>query len=101
MARGRKAQQTVLPPFRRRQVDPQTVAGRVAEHQFFVERNVVTSMEVVMDQIDRYLNTVASALPDEQKEDIIRELSEDIRSEIEDRENQAGRSLNEAELRAV
>ena len=54
-----------------------------------------------MDQIDRYLKTVASALPDEQREDIIRELSEDIHSEIEDREKQAGRSLSEAELHAV
>ena len=54
-----------------------------------------------MDQIERYLKTVASALPDEQKEDIIRELSEDIRSEIDDRENHAGRSLSEAELQAV
>ena len=40
--------------------------------------------------VDRYLKAVAKALPEAQREDIIRELSEDIRSEIEDKQNDLG-----------
>ena len=50
-----------------------------------------------MDAVKRYLKTVASALPEEQRDDIIRELSEDIHSEIVEKENAAGRFLSEAE----
>ena len=50
-----------------------------------------------MDLIDRYLKAVAKALPEEQKEDIIGELTEDIRSEMEDQQKGLGRSLTEAE----
>jgi hypothetical protein len=35
-----------------------------------------------MDLVDRYLQTVAKALPEAQREDIIRELSEDIRHDF-------------------
>jgi hypothetical protein len=50
-----------------------------------------------MDQVDRYVKAVAKALPEEQREDISNELTEDIRSEIEDRERELGRELTEAE----
>ena len=50
-----------------------------------------------MELVDRYLKTVGSYLPKAQKDDIIRELSEDIRSEIEDKETELGRPLTEAE----
>ena len=54
-----------------------------------------------MDLVDRYLKAVAKALPEAQREDIIRELSEDIRSEMEDKQSELGRPLTEAEQEAV
>ena len=54
-----------------------------------------------MDLVDRYLRAVAKALPEAQREDIIRELSEDIRSEMEEREEGLGRPLTEAEQQSV
>jgi hypothetical protein len=44
-----------------------------------------------MELLDRYLKAVSKGLPEEQRADIINELSEDIRSEMEDQEaNSAG-----------
>jgi len=54
-----------------------------------------------MDLVDRYLKAVAKALPEAQREDIVRELSEDIRSEMEDKQGELGRLLTEAEQQAV
>src|SRR5262245_28537663 len=54
-----------------------------------------------METVDRYLKAVAKALPEAQREDIIRELSEDIRSEMEDRQSELGRPLTEAEQQAL
>jgi hypothetical protein len=54
-----------------------------------------------MEILDRYLQTVKGALPDAQRDDIINELSEDIHSEIEERESGLGRPLNEAELEVI
>src|SRR5215831_4376146 len=57
--------------------------------------------ERVMNLVDRYLKAVAKALPEAQREDIVRELSEDIRSEMEDKAGELGRPLTEAEQQAV
>lgn len=54
-----------------------------------------------MEMLDRYLKSVRSALPDAQRDDIIRELSENIHSEIEDKESELGRPLNETEMEAL
>lgn len=54
-----------------------------------------------MDVVDRYLKAVHSALPTAQREDILRELSEDIRSEMEDKEGELGRALTEEEQVAL
>ena len=54
-----------------------------------------------METLDRYLKTVAKALPEAQREDIIRELSEDIRSEMEDKQSELGRPLTEAEQQTL
>ncbi len=54
-----------------------------------------------MELIDRYLKTVGSYLPAAQRDDITRELSENIRSEIEDKEAELGRPLTEAEQEAI
>ncbi len=50
-----------------------------------------------MDIVGSYLRTVAKALPEAQREDIVGELSEDIRSEMEDRQRELGRPLTEEE----
>jgi len=50
-----------------------------------------------MDLLDRYLNHVRFWLPRRQQEDILAELSEDLRSEIQESESALGRSLTEAE----
>lgn len=54
-----------------------------------------------METVDRYLKAVAKALPEAQREDIIRELSEDIRSEMEDKQSELGRPLTEAEQQGL
>lgn len=54
-----------------------------------------------MDLLERYLQAVKFWLPKEQKQDILAELSEDLRSQIEDRETELGRKLSEPELEAI
>jgi hypothetical protein len=50
-----------------------------------------------MELIDSYLKAVGSYLPAAQRDDITKELAENIRSEIEDKETELGRPLTEAE----
>jgi hypothetical protein len=54
-----------------------------------------------MELLDRYLQAVGFWLPQPQKRDIIAEISEDIRSQIEEKESDLGRRLDEAELVAI
>jgi hypothetical protein len=54
-----------------------------------------------MELLDRYLKAVQFWLPSDQKQDIIAELSEDIRSQIDDKESELGRPLNDAEVEAI
>lgn len=54
-----------------------------------------------MQLIDRYLQAVKFWLPKAQRDDIIAELSEDIRSQIEDREAELGRKVDDDELSAL
>jgi hypothetical protein len=54
-----------------------------------------------MELLERYLKSVASCLPTEQRDDIIRELSENIRSQVEDKESELGRPLADAEIEAI
>jgi hypothetical protein len=56
---------------------------------------------MVMQLLERYLQAVKFWLPKDQKEDIIAELSEDIRSQIDEKETELGRKLNEVELEAI
>jgi len=51
-----------------------------------------------MELIERYLQAVKFWLPKNQKQDIVAELSEDLRSQVEDRETALGRKLNESEV---
>jgi hypothetical protein len=54
-----------------------------------------------MDLIDRYLYAVRRWLPANQQDDVIRELSDDLRSQIEDREAELGRTLDQGEQSAL
>jgi hypothetical protein len=54
-----------------------------------------------MQIVDRYLQSVKSCLPKTQADDIIKELSENIASQIEDKEGELGRSLTDDEIEAT
>jgi hypothetical protein len=54
-----------------------------------------------MDLVERYLQSVRFLLPRRQRDDVHRELAEDLAAEIEAREEAAGRPLGEEELTAV
>ena len=51
--------------------------------------------------IDRYLHNVGASLPSDRRDDIVRELAEDIRAQVADREEALGRTLTEDEQEAV
>jgi hypothetical protein len=54
-----------------------------------------------VEVLDRYLQAVGSWLPNGQQADIVAELREDLRSEIEEKERELGRPLDEADLCAL
>jgi hypothetical protein len=51
--------------------------------------------------IDRYLHNVRLSLPAARRDDIVRELAEDIRTQVADREAELGRDLTDAEQDAL
>jgi hypothetical protein len=54
-----------------------------------------------MELLDRYLNAIKFWLPRAQQDDIVAELSEDIRSHIEEQEARLGRKLDDAEIATI
>jgi hypothetical protein len=50
-----------------------------------------------MDLLARYLQSVKFFLPSDSQDDIVRELEEDLRAQMEDRESELGRSLTDEE----
>ena len=54
-----------------------------------------------MELLNRYLQAVEFWLPKRQRQDIIAELSEDLRSQIEEKQAELGRTLNDAEVEAI
>src|ERR1700682_4339889 len=54
-----------------------------------------------MELLDRYLQAIEFWLPKRQRQDIIAELSEDLRSQIEEKETEVGRKLQDAEVEAI
>jgi hypothetical protein len=54
-----------------------------------------------MELVDRYLYAVRFWLPRNQKDDIIAELSEDLRSQIEERETEVGHKLSDVEVEPI
>jgi enterochelin esterase family protein len=59
--------------------------------------NVIPQGSGEMNLLDRYLQSVRRHLPLEHREDIIRELTDNLRSQIEDKEAVLGRPLEESE----
>src|SRR5262249_56958866 len=65
---------------------------------FRLERNcLMTTNEL----LDRYVHAVGFWLPRKQKADIIAELSEDLRSQIEEKEAELGRNLALPEVECI
>jgi hypothetical protein len=54
-----------------------------------------------MELLERYLQAVRTYLPMSQQEDILKELRENLRGQIEDQESALGRPLNEDELAEI
>ena len=54
-----------------------------------------------MELLERYLQAVRTYLPMSQQEDILKELRENLRGQIEDQESALGRALNEDELAQI
>jgi hypothetical protein len=57
--------------------------------------------EMSNELIDRYLNAVKFWLPKESKDDIVRELSENLHAQMEDKVEELGRPLSEDEQAAI
>jgi len=54
-----------------------------------------------MDLLERYLQEVRTYLPKPQQDDILKELGENLRAQMEDKETELGRPLNEEEVAAI
>jgi hypothetical protein len=54
-----------------------------------------------MELIDHYLHSVREYLPEAQQDDIVRELSENIRSRQEEKEDELGRPLRQDEIEGM
>src|SRR5690242_11195162 len=54
-----------------------------------------------MKLLDRYLETIGFFLPQAQKDDILKELSENILSKMEDKEEELGRPLTDGEREGI
>ncbi len=54
-----------------------------------------------MDLLRRYLQAVGTYLPKSQQDDILKELGENLRAQMEDKEAELGRPLNEDEAAAI
>ena len=63
--------------------------------------NMNSSNRNPQDLVDRYLQAVRFWLPASQKQELIAELSEDLHSQIDEKEAASGRPLNEDEVAAV
>src|SRR5689334_21155144 len=99
MAGRKQAQQTLLSLVASRQHDPPATARGMESHQRITGSNC--SGEIIMELLERYLQAVRFWLPRSQQHDMIEELRDDLRSQIEDREAELGRTLNDAELQAI
>jgi hypothetical protein len=51
--------------------------------------------------VEKYLRSVGSTLPEAQRDDIVRELADNIQSQIEDKESEYGRPLRDAEVEEI
>src|SRR5260370_21267221 len=54
-----------------------------------------------MELLGRYLQAVRRYMPRSQQDDILKELGENLRAQMEDKETELGRPLNEDEVAAI
>jgi hypothetical protein len=54
-----------------------------------------------MELLKRYLQAVGTYLPKSQQDDILKELGENLRAQMEDKDTELGRPLNEDEVAAI
>lgn len=54
-----------------------------------------------MPMLERYLHAIEFWLPNDQRQDILAEISEDLNSQIEDQQSALGRKLTDTELEAL
>src|SRR5581483_9214796 len=110
LARRGEAAQALLPALARWSGDPPAFDGRMAPSQRLARENsrrVHPSQRprfrgvIGMELIDRYVQAVGTYLPRAQRSDIVDELSEDLRCEVDDRERSLGRPLTESEEEAI
>jgi hypothetical protein len=58
-------------------------------------------MTMTAQILEKYLNSVRSGLPEAQRDDIVKELSENLHAQIEDKESELGRPLRDAEVEEI
>src|SRR5687767_6769151 len=100
MARGGQAREALLPALPRRPSGRAPARRRMARSER-LHRPHPRGRVTMTPLIDRYLHNVRLSLPDARRDDIVRELAEDIRTQVADREAELGRALTEAEQDAL
>src|SRR5215469_5516421 len=99
MARRRQTQQAFLQAVAGGRRDPRPATGRVAADQRVTRQNSSRGIRIdeaiSMDLLQSYLKAVRRYLPRAHRDDIVAELSEDLRSQIEEQESELGRPLRE------
>src|SRR5438105_8998054 len=106
MARRGQAKQAFLSLVDLGRRDSHQVARGMEKHQHISKSNLSRgrsrmSSKNPSELLDRYLQAVRFWLPKGQQDDIIEELSEDIRSHVEEKESTLGRPLNQSEMEAI
>src|SRR5688572_11302893 len=100
MAGGGQAREALLSPLSRRPAG-RPAAGRRMARDERLHRPHPRGRVTMTPLIDRYLQNVRLSLPSARRDDIVRELAEDIRSQVADREEELGRPLTDAEQDAL
>ena len=54
-----------------------------------------------MEVLEKYLRVVRANLPKDQRDDIVRELSDNLRAQMEDKEVEIGHPLTRADQEAI
>src|SRR6185295_5382125 len=98
----RQAEQALLHAVGRRQAGVQAARLRVGGARFVPARTSEgTGVAMKVELVDRYLQAVRMLLPRKQRNDVDRELAEEIHSQIEAKEAALGRAPSQDEVFAI